>query len=63
MINEITDTGVIAAIIAAITEYEGNGLFEIKSVSRLDQSKWNKAGREDLMRGNESIYLRRRRPL
>lgn len=60
MINEIIEPRVIAAIMAAITEYEGNSHFEIKSVSRLDQSKWNKAGREDIIRGNESIYLRRR---
>ena len=60
MISEIIDPKVIAAIMAAITEYEGTSHFEIKSVSRLDQNKWNKAGREDVMRGNESIYLRRR---
>lgn len=63
MINETIDSKVIAAIMAAITEFEGNGLFRIKSVTRLEQNKWNKAGREDIIRGNESIYLRRRRPL
>ena len=63
MITENEDLKIVAAITAAIQEYEGNGDFEIRSIAKLDESKWQKAGRESILRGNEQIYLRRRRPL
>lgn len=63
MNTENIDYQVVAAIIAAITEYEGNSNFEIKSITKANENRWQKAGRDSILRGNEQIYLRRRRPL
>jgi len=63
MITVKDEFQVAAAIVAAITEYEGGSDFEIKSITKLDENRWQKAGRDRILRGSEQIYLRRRRPL